>query len=137
MRNLFDWSELAIDWNEGAKRFESGTLNVYGIAALGGSLEVLLEAGPEAIEERVLALADRAARGLAERGFQVLSSRRPGETSGIIMATHPRHTADELVEHLAQRDIIVAARAGRLRVAPHFYNTEAEIDRLLDELQSL
>lgn len=137
MRNLFDWTELAIDWNEGAKRFESGTLNVYGIAALGGSLEVLLEAGPAAIEERVLALAGRAAQGLAERGFQVLSSRRPGETSGIVMATHPRRTADELVEHLEQRGIIVAARAGRMRVAPHFYNTEEEIDRLLDELKSL
>ena len=137
MRNLFDWTELAIDWNEGAKRFESGTLNVYGIAALGGSLEILLEAGPKAIEERVLALADRAAQGLAGRGFQVLSSRRPGETSGIVMATHPRHTADALVEHLAQRGVAAAARAGRLRVAPHFYNTEEEIDRLLDELKGL
>lgn len=137
MRNLFDWTELAIDWNEGAKRFESGTLNVYGIAALGGSLEILLEAGPEAVEERVLALADCAAQGLAGRGFQVLSSRRPGETSGIVMVTHPRHTADELVEHLAQRGVVVAARAGRLRVAPHFYNTEEEIDRLLDGLKGL
>lgn len=137
MRNLFDWTELAIDWNEGAKRFESGTLNVYGIAALGGSLDILLEAGSAAVEERVLALADRAARGLAERGFQVLSSRRPGETSGIVMATHPRRTADELVEHLLECGIVVAPRAGRLRVAPHFYNTEDEVDRLLAELAGL
>jgi selenocysteine lyase/cysteine desulfurase len=137
MRNLFDWTDLRIEWNEGAKRFESGTLNSFGIHALGGSLEILLEAGSRAIEERVLALADRAARGLAERGFDVLSSRRPGETSGIVMATHPRRSADELVNHLAERGVIVAPRAGRMRVAPHFYNTEAEVDRFLRELEGV
>ncbi len=134
MRDLSAWTEFAVDWNEGAKRFESGTLNAYGIAALGGSLEILLEAGPQAIEPRVLALAERAAAGLAERGFQILNSSAPGETSGIAVAVHPRHSADDLVRRLAERRVIVAVRAGRFRVSPHFYNTEEEVDRLLAEL---
>src|SRR5262249_25679443 len=54
MRSLFQWTEFALDFAEGAKRFESGTLNVYGIHALGGSLELLQEAGMETIEKRVL-----------------------------------------------------------------------------------
>jgi selenocysteine lyase/cysteine desulfurase len=53
------------------------------------------------------------------------------------MATHPRRNADELVDHLAERGVIVAPRAGRMRVAPHFYNTEAEVDRFLRELEGL
>lgn len=134
MRDLSAWTEFAVDWNEGAKRFESGTLNAYGIAALGGSLEILLEAGPRAIEPRVLALAERAAAGLAERGFQAVSSRTPNETSGIAVAVHPRHSAEDLVRRLAERRVIVAVRAGRFRVSPHFYNTEEEVDRLLAEL---
>jgi selenocysteine lyase/cysteine desulfurase len=134
MRETFDWTKLEVDFQEGARRFESGTMNMYGIAALGGSLELLLEAGAPAIEERVLALADRAATGLAARGFKVISSRHPGETSGIVSAVHPRIPANDLVHRLAAADVVVAARAGRFRVAPHFYNTEDEIDRMLGAL---
>jgi selenocysteine lyase/cysteine desulfurase len=137
MKNLFDWTEMEIDFAAGAKRFESGTLNVYGIHAFGASLDLLLEAGAAAVEERVLALTERAAAGLAERGFTVISSRRPGETSGIVSAVHPRREAKDLVRELAARDVVVAARAGRFRVSPHFYNTEDEIDRMLEALSGL
>lgn len=130
----FQWTDFDLTWNEGAKRFESGTLNVYGIAALGASLEILQEAGIENIERRILSLADRAARGLAERGFSVVSSRRPGETSGIVTATHPAHAPEDLFRKLAERGVIVAYRAKRLRVSSHFYNTEGEVDRMLEEV---
>jgi cysteine desulfurase/selenocysteine lyase len=133
-RDIFQWADYDLTWAEGAKRFESGTLNVYGIVALGGSLEILQEAGAAAVEERVLALTDRAARGLADLGFSVVSSRASGETSGIVTATHPRLDPQELVKRLGERDVVVAARAGRFRISPHFYNTEEEIDRCLGEL---
>jgi cysteine desulfurase / selenocysteine lyase len=135
MRDTFKWTDYSLSWNDGAKRFESGTLNVYGIVALGGSLEILLEAGAEALEHRVLALADRAARGLADLGFSLVSSRAPGETSGIVAAIHPSLNPSELVRRLDGKDIVVAARAGRLRFSSHFYNTEEEIDRALAALQ--
>jgi cysteine desulfurase / selenocysteine lyase len=137
MRDQLNWTEFHVEFNEGAKRFESGTLNAYGITALGASLEILLEAGTPGmaeVERRVLSLADRAAAGLAERGWQVISSRAKGETSGIVTAVHPDHDADETVRKLAGRGVIVAGRAGRFRVSPHFYNTEEEVDRLLSEL---
>ena len=137
MRDQLAWTEFHVDFNEGAKRFESGTLNAYGITALGASLEILLEVGMNEVERRILSLADRAAIGLAERGWQVISSRAKGETSGIVTAVHPDHDADETVGKLAGRGVIVASRAGRLRVSPHFYNTEAEVDRLLAELGGL
>jgi selenocysteine lyase/cysteine desulfurase len=137
MKNLFDWTEMEVDFAAGAKRFESGTLNVYGIHAFGASLDMLLEAGAAAVEERVLALTERAAAGLAERGFTVISSRRPGETSGIVSAVHPKREAKDLVRDLAARDVVVAARAGRFRVSPHFYNTEDEIDRMLEALSAV
>ncbi len=122
---------------EGALRFEAGTLNVYGIHALGASLDLLLGLGPEAVERRVLALAERAARGLAERGFALAAPRSPGEVSGIVAGTHPDRSADELAEALAERGVIVSARAGRLRVSPHVYNADEELDRLLAELDRL
>jgi cysteine desulfurase / selenocysteine lyase len=137
VRDIFAWKDLDLTWGEGAKRFESGSLNVYGIVALGGSLEILLEAGA-AIEPRVLALTERAARGFADLGFAVVSSRRPGETSGIVTAVPPEgHDAADLAKRLNARDVVVAARAGRLRIAPHFYNTEEEVDRCLATLREV
>jgi selenocysteine lyase/cysteine desulfurase len=137
MREPFQWTEFDLTWSEGAKRFESGTLNVYGILALGGSLEILLEIGAEVIEPRVLALANLAARGLKELGLAVVSSRHRTETSGIVTAVPSGRTADELVKRLNERGVVVAARAGRLRIAPHFYNTADEIERCLEELSGL
>lgn len=134
VRNPLGWTDFDLTYAEGAKRFESGTLNCYGITALGGALEIFLEIGPEEIERRVLTLADRAARGLSDLGFQVISSRRPGETSGIVTATHPEHAAEDLVKRLAERNVGVAARAGRFRVAPHFYNTDEDVDWMLEHL---
>lgn len=134
MRDQNQWTEYDIDWNAGAKRFESGTYNIYGIAALGGSLDLIFEAGVEAVERRVLALADHAARGLTDLGFTVVSSREPSENSGILTATHPDLDAADLVRRLAAKNIVVAARAGRFRISAHFYNTEEEIDQCLAEV---
>lgn len=134
MHKTFDWTHFDLTFATGAKRFESGTLNAYGIVAFGGSLEIFLEIGAGDLERRVLALADRAAKGLADLGFTIISSRRPGETSGIIAANHPRHAPEDLVKRLGKQDVVVAARAGRFRVSAHFYNSFDEIDRMLSEL---
>lgn len=137
MAHTFDWDRLEIEWNEGALRFEPGTLNTLGILALGRSLDLLLTLGPERVEARVLALADRAAEGAASAGLEVISPRGDGERSGIVSVVHPRRPADELAADLEERGIRVASRGGRLRLAPHCYNTEDEIDRVLAELQRL
>lgn len=137
MSNPYQWTEYNLDFAKGAPRFESGTLNVYGIHALGGSLDLLNEAGAATVEQRVLGLAERAARGLEDLGFTLVSSRLPGETSGIVAATHPKHDPRMLAKRLGERDVLVAARAGRFRIAPHFYNTESEIDRCLGELEKI
>ncbi|HXU31716.1 MAG TPA: aminotransferase class V-fold PLP-dependent enzyme [Thermoanaerobaculia bacterium] len=139
-RTPYDWSRLDLTFAEGAKRFECGTLNVYGLAGLGGSLEILLEAGPEAIERRVLALAERTAAGFEAAGLTLAAPRDGafrGETSGIVAGAHPTRTPEELAEALAGRGVVVSARAGRLRAAPHFYNSEAEIDRFVAILAEL
>jgi len=136
VRELFQWADFDLTWGEGATRFESGSLNVYGIVALGGSLEILLEAGADRIEPWVLSLAERGARGLKDLGFAVVSSRVPGETSGIVTAVPPGgQDAAELAKKLNARDVVVAARAGRLRISPHLYNTEGEVDRFLETLE--
>ena len=136
VEGLFDWTRFDLTWNDGALRFEPGTLNVYGLAALEKSLEMLLALGPDRIERRILDLSGRLAEGLRERGFDVVSSRRDAEASGIVTATHPERSAESLYEHLLARGVVTAHRAGRLRISPHFYNTEEEVGRFFRALDS-
>lgn len=134
MRHMFEWDRFDVDWNEGALGFEAGTLNAIGILSLGASLELLLEAGPEAIEARVLALAKRLGEGLGEAGFTLYSPWEEGERSGIVSVLHPEREARALAAHLEEHGVRAAHRAGRLRLAPHFYNSEEEVDRVVELL---
>lgn len=127
------WSRYDLTLREGAGRFECGTLNTFGVHALGASLELLLEVGVEAIERHLKALTERIAEGLRERGFEVLG-RREGEWSPIVAATHAERSPAEVVAKLKERGVIAAHRSGRLRISPHFYNTIDEVDALLDAL---
>ncbi len=135
MADIYEWNVPKIDLGSGALRFECGTLNGLGIHALGTSVELLLEVGMAEVEGRALALAERAAAGLRQLGFELAYERRAAEASPIVAATHRDHSTAELVQRLEEREIIVADRAGRLRVAPHFYNTSDEIDRMLAALE--
>jgi selenocysteine lyase/cysteine desulfurase len=126
------------DYLAEASRFEVGTANIAGIYGLGASLEMFAEAGPSRIEGRVLALADHAASGLERQGFEVVGRSRLEERSGIVAAVPPAGLeAGALAAGLSKRGVQVAERAGRLRVAPHFYNTCDEIDDFLVALKEV
>lgn len=120
-----------MDLQPGAGRFEEGTPNTPGIFALGAAIDLLLELGVDAIAERVLSLTDRLVDGLCERGAAVLSPREDGAGSGIVSFTLPDEAPSRTVERLRERDVFVIERRGGVRASPHFYNDEAEIDRLL------
>ncbi len=117
-----------------ARRYEPGTLNQVGIVGLQASAELLLEVGVDAIGERVLALSSRLARGVAEKGYQILGTREPSETSGIVAFSKDGVDALSAGQQLLERKIVIGPREGFLRAAPHFYTTEDEIDALVEAL---
>src|SRR5205823_2213993 len=106
-----------------AARWEGGSFNVAGIAALGASLGLLLEIGIEAIFRRVLGLTDYLVRRAEEAGAELHSSRRPEDRSGIVSLAWPGRDPRALVARARRSGIAVSCRAGRLRVSPHCYNT--------------
>ncbi len=119
-----------------AAKFEPGSPSVLATYALGAALDVLLEVGPEHIERRLFDLTDRLAAGLRARGAEVLSPWGAGERSGIIvfrLGGDPLRLCTELI----RQGFIVRVRSGGVRVAPHFYNNEDDIDRLLAALDRL
>jgi selenocysteine lyase/cysteine desulfurase len=132
-----DFSRIDFRLKPHAGRWESGTLNVGGVAGLGASLELLLEIGIPAIEQRVLGLADYVCEQAPRAGLEVFSSRRPGDRSGIVSLTVSGSEARPLVRRCREAGVAINHRSGRLRVSPHCYNTTEEIDRLLDLLGNL
>lgn len=131
-----DFSTIKFQLKPYCGRYESGSLNVGGITALGGSLEMLLQIGIDRIAARVLELTDRLCASVAERGEpRVYSSRRDGERSAIVSLAYRDPTMPAQKKRACrQESIVINHRAGRLRVSPHFYNTPEEIDRLVAQL---
>jgi selenocysteine lyase/cysteine desulfurase len=114
-----------------AGRWESGSLNLAGITALGASLELLLGIGIPAVAARVLELTDYLCEQAERMGLEVFSSRRPEDKSGIVSLTAPVADPRALVRRLRAEGVVINQRSGRLRVSPHCYNTHAELDRLI------
>ncbi len=115
-----------------AQRFECGTLNTVGIHGLRAGLELLHRVGIERIEARVLSLTDQLCAGLEEKGYRVVSSRAGGEKSGIVVFHHSRIDTEAIYRKLCEARVVCAIRGGRIRLSPHFYNTEEEVDRVLE-----
>ncbi|HTX41119.1 MAG TPA: aminotransferase class V-fold PLP-dependent enzyme [Acidobacteriaceae bacterium] len=129
-----DYLAHDFDFREGALRFEGGTANVAGICGLSEAIDLMLQAGPAAVEAHLLALSASLAAGLEARGYRVVSSRNAAEMSAIVTCRHQRHSAAEICRHLDSRNIVTSARHEGLRIAPHFYNSEADLEFLLEEL---
>jgi cysteine desulfurase/selenocysteine lyase len=133
--NATDFSKIDFTLKPHAGRWESGTLNVPGIHALGASLELLLNLGIEAVGARVVELTDHLCERAHSAGLEVFSSRLPGEQSGIVSLTAPGADARALVKRCKDAGIVINLRAGRLRISPHCYNSIEEIDRLVQALR--
>jgi len=119
-----------------ARRYEAGQLNFPGFAGMREAIELLQSCGIENVWQRILTLEDRLVDGL-QRGMhlQLRSCLDEGSRSGILNAAC--NDPDSESQLLLKRGIVVSVRGGGLRISPHFYNTEEEIDRLISELKLL
>ncbi len=138
MKDPYNFDRYQFEFTDSARRYDSGSYNIAGIYGLGGAIDLVNEIGLEKISQRVLALTDRLVGGLREKGYRVVSSRDNGEASGIVAFFTDSHDPVKVQRHLqAEHRIVIALRKGRLRASPHFYNTEAEIDQLIEFLPSI
>jgi len=117
-----------------ARRYECGTMNTIGYYGLRASLELFLEVGVEHVAAQVDRLAQRTLDGALSKGYEVMTPRDAGSGSGIVSIRKPGIDSDVTVRQLNEQGISTAPRFGWVRVAPHFYNTEEEIDTLLERL---
>jgi len=116
--------------HDAAARVEFGCPHFAGIFSLGASVDLMTASGTANIEARVLELNRRLTSRLAENGWQVLSplqneNARSGET--LVEVDQP----GEVVRGLFRRGVVVTEKPQGIRVATHFFNDEADIERLI------
>jgi cysteine desulfurase/selenocysteine lyase len=100
--------------------------------AMGASLEMILEIGPEAIEKRVLELADGVREIARELGGEPVSVNSP-----IVSVRFDGRDPSPLALALKEKRVLVAARHGLLRISTHFYNNEEDLERLREGLAAV
>jgi len=115
-----------------ARRYELGGLNSAAVAGAVAAVATLLEVSPVNIYAHLKQLTQRLIDGLDAIGFPIYSNRAIEHRSGIV-TFYPgdKNRSQALYDRLTERHIAVSMRGDMIRVAPHFYNTEAEIDTLL------
>ncbi len=133
-----------------ARRFETWENNYAARLGLGAAIDYALDIGLGPIERRCRMLADRLRHGLASiRGVTIRDlGRQPG---AIVSFTLEGHEANAVVRSAAADGITIGASDPAstridaeiralpplVRASPHYYNTDAEIDRLIAHIASL
>ena len=112
-----------------ATRFEGGSWGVVSIVGAKAALEYALKHDQQERYHRVLKVTDHLIEGLKKRGRRILTPLQSDRRSGIVVFEDqdPHATFDKL----KSLNITVASRVKAIRVSPHYYNTEEEIDKLL------
>lgn len=129
------WDNRRLDLDDRASRFEVGEASIVSLIGANESVNLLISIGTENIEQRILHLTKRLIEGLREANIKLNTPDVDEKRSGIVnfSVEEPARIANKLVSD----GIIVSVRAGGIRVSPHFYNTEDEIDDFLEMLRKI
>ncbi len=119
-----------------ASRFEGGSQNVGGIFALGASLELLLSFGISAIWDRLSRVTTRLSEVVSECGGRMISSTDERRRSGILACEFPGRSLVGLRERAMQRGVVLNLRRGLVRLSPHVYTNETDLEKLREALSS-
>jgi cysteine desulfurase / selenocysteine lyase len=136
--NFVAQEELA--FRSGASRYEAGTHNWLGLAGMTAALELLHEIGIESIAVELLRKRAWLVPALQAKGYTVLEPDLPADNaSGIISFFGQQLDMSALWQRLEDANVTTSLRTDRsgqqyLRLSPHFYNTDSELQHLLELL---
>ena len=129
----FEFEPGPIAYADGPERFQSGTPNVPSLYSARGGYEIVAEIGVPAIREKSLRLTRRLMDGAKAHGWRLNTPDGDHERGASVVIDVPNGA--EVTKAMIAREVIVDYRPGAgIRIAPHFYNTEAEIDHAVATL---
>jgi cysteine desulfurase/selenocysteine lyase len=136
-QEIFDtvdfWDIWHLKLSKTASRFEVGSPSFTSFIGAREAMKLLLSFGIENVTRRIMKLTDHLINALKDLGLELQTPEEQQCRSGIV--NFKMSNAQKVVQRLASKGIVVSARAHGIRVSPHFYNTEEEIERLLKEIK--
>jgi kynureninase len=132
----FSFDTEHLSYHATARRFEHGTPPAPVFFLAQGGLDVIEEVTPERIRARQGELTDHLIARADELGLEVRTP-RDRESRGGVVNVRVGPQADAICHALLDRDVCTDSRGDGLRISPHFFNTEPEIDRCFEELRAL
>ena len=128
--------ESTLDYAADAFRFLNGTPNVPALYAARSGYEIIHEIGVEKIREKSIRQTARLIELAEDAGFPVNTPRNAVERGGTVTIDVPH--GREVTRQLLRRDFLVDYRPGSgIRIAPHFYSTDEELDLTVREIQAI
>ncbi len=135
-QNPFEFQVGATKYTDPPFRFMNGTTHIPSLYACRPGLKVIREGGVEWIREKSRRQTTKLIQMAEQRGWRVNTPRDPERRGGTVSIDMPN--APEVCKELLKRDILVDYRpkAG-VRMAPHFYNTDQEIERAIAAVEEI
>jgi selenocysteine lyase/cysteine desulfurase len=134
-QEMFDTADFYDIWNlnlsKTASRFEVGTPCTISFVGAAEAMKMLLRYGIENVRKRIMKLTDHLIEAVEDLGLKLQTPKEKQCRSGIVNFKINR--PQKLVEKLEKKGIVVSVRANGIRVSPHYYNTEEEVDVLTKE----
>ncbi len=136
-QEIFETADFYDIWNlklsKTASRFEVGSPSTMSFVGATEAMKMLLDVGTERIKTSIAKLTDHVIDSAKDLGLKLQTPEEKSCRSGIVNFKVSKPL--KLVERLRKKKIVVSARAQGIRVSPHYYNTEEEIDKLMDEVK--
>ncbi|MEN6496901.1 MAG: aminotransferase class V-fold PLP-dependent enzyme [Thermoguttaceae bacterium] len=133
--HCYDFNHIELTLKDSAARYEGGSQSMVGLLALQASLELLGQFGPAALGERITQITDLACERLCQIGAVLHSRRCEGHKSGIVSFSFPGRDPQALRQQCLDQGVALSCRAGRLRISPHAYNNNDDLERLIAALK--
>ncbi|MEZ5363845.1 MAG: aminotransferase class V-fold PLP-dependent enzyme [Bryobacterales bacterium] len=125
-------TDTSFSWDPapGAAKYEIGSFSDLALAAQHESLGYLLETGVARIQKQVFPLTSRIRREVAALGYQSMTPEESPAPIASFLLRDPEATA----EKLRRANVIAKVKWGQLRISPSIFNTQQDVDRLLEAL---
>lgn len=135
-RNPFEFESGPIEFADDAFRFLNGTPSIPALYSARSGYEIVNQIGVDAIRAKSLRQTQRLIDLADESGLRVRSCRDPQSRGGVVVVDVPN--GKEVTRELGRREVLVDYRPNAgIRIAPHFYTADDELERVMNEIRSI